>query len=185
LKIERPQAGAPWIPSRRRHALFRLAASIQLLRTAVACPVDETKVLAIDRDQSAAETYAVATLVCFTLTCFLAEALSSRMHVVAALILSVPLAVIAINAAVVGVGLLIAPLLHTLGVPRGPHNVHLNSAIMLLPLGLAASYLALSPTWVRVPAWIFLGCLVANGIAAIVFFILRNRVREAEARCVV
>src|SRR4051794_11468283 len=74
MKIQRPQATVGWIPSRRRYALFRLAAYLRLLRTPPERRIlDETKVLAIDRDQSTAETYSVAALVWLTFSCFIAE----------------------------------------------------------------------------------------------------------------
>jgi hypothetical protein len=103
---------------------------------------------------------------------------------VASVVIAAALATLAVSVAVVAIGALVAPLLHAIGVPRGPHNINLNSTIMLLPVALAASYFALVPNWVRLPAWIFLGCMIANGIASIVLFVLRKSVREAEARCV-
>ena len=185
MKIERPQATVPWIPSRRHHALFRLAAYLRMTRTSAERYVlDETKVLAIDRDQSSVETYAVATLVWFTVASFFAEVMSARMHIAAAGALALPLAAIAINASIPFTGTCITPLLHAIGLPRGAHNINVTSTILLLVLTIAASWFALFDTWVRIPAWIFLGCLAANGAAAIVLFILRKRVREAEARCV-
>ena len=184
MKINRPQAVVPWIPSRHRYALFRLGAYVRLLQTPTArCVLDETRVLAIDRDQSTAETYAVAALVWLTVASFVCELLSRRLALAAAVVSSVALATLAVSAAVVSIGALIQ-LLHAIGLPHGPHNINLNSTIMLLPIGLAASYFALAGNWVRVPAWIFLGCIVANGIASIVLFVLRKRVHEAEARCV-
>ena len=185
MKIDRPQAIVPWIPSRHHYALFRLVAYVRLLQTRnERCVLDETRVLAIDRDQSTAETYAVAALVWVTAASFLCELLSRRLAFAAAVAIAVPLATLAVSAAVVSLGALFALLQHAIGLPRGPHNINLNSTIMLLPVVLAASYFALAPNWIRIPAWIFLGCIAANGIAAIVLFILRKRVREAEARCV-
>lgn len=185
MKINRAQAIVPWIPSRHRYALFRLVAYVRLLQTRhEQCVLDETRVLAIDRDQSTAETYVVGALVWMTVTSFVCELLSRRLVPAAAVAIAVALATLAVSAAVVAVGTLVAPLLHAIGLPRGPHNINLNSTIMLLAITLAASYYALFPSWVRVPAWIFLGSIAANGIAAIVLFIVRKRVREAEARCV-
>jgi hypothetical protein len=185
VKIDRPQAIVPWIPSRHRYALFRLVAYVRLLlarRNDYA--LDETKVLAIDRDQSTAETYAVSGLVSLTIVLFLTDVMSIRIHLAAAAAIAIPAAALAVSAAVVLTGTCITPLLHAIGLPRGPHNINVNSTIMLLPVVLAASYFAASQRWVRVPAWFFLACIAANGLAAIALFMLRNRVREAEARCV-
>ena len=185
MKIERPQAVVPWIPSRHRYALFRLAAWLRLSQTKdEQCVLDDLKVLAIDRDQSTMETLIVAGLVWLTFACFLTELLSRQLVLVAAAAIAVPAAALLINAAVPFVAIFITPVLHLIGLPRGPHNINTNSTIMLMALTLAASYFALSSGWVRVPAWAFLICLALNGIAALVVFVLRKRIREAEARCV-
>lgn len=185
MKIQRPQAAVAWIPSRHRHALFRLVAFVRLTQTPPEqCVLDETKVLAIDRDQSTAETYVVTALTWFTVTCFAAHWMSAIMHILAAAVLAIPVAAFAITFAIPITGIFITPLLHVIGLPRGPHNINVTSTILLLVLAIAASWFALFETWVRLPAWIFLGCIAANGLAAIVLFILRKRVREAEARCV-
>jgi len=184
LKLDRPQATVPWIPSRHRYALFRLLAYVRLRSTAAACAVDDTQVLVIDRDQSNAETYAVAFLLWGTLACFLAQLMSHRLHPAAAVLIAVPIAAMAITAGVVANGVFITPVLHAIGLPRGSHEINIASTLLLLEVGLPASYFALCDGWIRVSAWIFLGCIAANGVAAILFFLMRRRAREAEARCV-
>lgn len=186
MKIERPQATVPWVPSRYRYALFRLVAYARLARTSIRRGVpDDTKVLAIDRDQSTGEAYTMAMLVWFTSAAFTAHLLSSRLVLAAAIVIAIPLAAFAFNAAIVLMGIAITPLLHLIGLPRGPHNIGANSAVILVALGLAASYFATATGWVAVPAWIFLACLAANGVAAIILFTLRGRMRADEERCVV
>lgn len=185
MKIERPQAAVPWVPSRYRYALFRLAAFVRLTRTPPeACTPADTKVLAIDRDQSTGEAYATAMLVWLTTSAFTAHLLSSRLVLAAAIVLAIPIAIVAFSAAIVLVGLTITPILHLLGLPRGPSNIATNSAVILIAIALAASYFATLAGWVGVIAWIFLTCVAANGIAAIILFAIRGRVRAEEMRCV-
>ena len=185
MKLDRPQAAVPWIPSRHHYALFRLFAYLRLRVTpASACAVDDRQVLAIDCDQSNAETYAVGFMVCGTLACFFAELLSHGLHLAAAVLIAIPIAVISLSVGLLANGFLITPLLHAIGLPRGRHDINIASTIHLLEVALAASYFAARDGWIRVPAWIFLGCIAANGVAAILFFLMRRRARDAEARCV-
>jgi hypothetical protein len=185
MKIQRPQATVGWIPSRRRYALFRLAAYLRLLRTPPERRIlDETKVLAIDRDQSTAETYSVAALVWLTFSCFIAELLSWWLPIGVAFSVALPIVTVALTLVGPFMAVFVMPLLHTVGLPRGPHNIGVASATLLLAMSLMASYFALSNAWVRVPSRIFLGVLAMNGVAALILFALRKRVREAEMRCV-
>jgi hypothetical protein len=55
--------------------------------------------------------------------------------------------------------------------------------VMTGAIALAASYFVTTATWARFPAWLLLGAIGANGVAAIVLLLLRGRVRAAEARC--
>ena len=186
MKIDRPRAAVPWVPSRYRYALFRLVAYARLARRPLPMfTPGETRVLAIDRDQSSGEAYTIAIVVWFTAAAFMAHLLSARLVTAAAVLVAVPLAAFAFNAAIVLMGIAITPLLHLIGVPRGPNNIGVNSAVILISLGLAASYFATSSGWVAVPAWIFLLCIAVNGMAAIILFTLRGRIQADEQRCVV
>ena len=184
MKLERPQAAVPWLPSRRRYAAFRLVAYLRLARTRD-CNPDPDRVLALDRDQSSAETFVMAFLVWATTASFLTHLFALRLVLPFAAVAGAALAVIGLNAFVVFVGVFITPVLHAIGLPRGPHNIGVASAVFLIVLAVAASYFATFATWVAVPAWIFLGAIAINAVAAGILFVLRSRVREAESRCVV
>ena len=184
MKIERPQALVPWLPSRNRYALFRLLAYLRLARTTPQAR-DESRVLAIDRDQNSGEAFVMAALIWAVTWAFFAHLLASSIGVAAAFFIAGPAAILALNAAVVVIGIAITPVLHAIGLPRGPHNIATNSAVVLLVLTVASSYFATLPSWVAVPASLFLTAIVVNGVAALVMFALRHRVRLAEQRCVV
>jgi len=186
LNIARPQAAVPWIPSRHRYALFRLIAYLRLARTpAESCVRDERRVLAIDRDQSSVETYTIAVFVWLLVAAFVTAMLSNRLILPVAIAASIPLAALLFSVAVVVTGIAIAPALHALGLPRGASDIVPNTWVFLTSVFLASSYFALSSGWVRYPAWLFLAVVAMNGAASVVLLLLRTRVREAEARCVV
>lgn len=189
MTIARSQAAVPWVPSRHRFALFRLIAYVRLLRTRheqmhPATGADRI-VLAVDPDQSTAEAYTVAILVLLTVASFFAALLSARLVLAAAILIALPLAMLAFSAAMVLVGLVVTALRHAVGAPRAPSNITVNSTVMLTGVTLAASYFATWQSWVRIPSWIFLGALVLNTACSAVLFVLRNRVRAAELRCAV
>ena len=183
MKIDRPQAAVPWVPARYRYALFRLAAYARLAKTP-SCEIDQTRVLAIDRDQNNAEAYTLAIVAWATASAFLAQLLSRWLVLGLAILAAIPLALFAFSAAVVIIGAIITPLLHAVGLPRGPNNHGVTSAIVFIVLTLAASYFATLDGWVAVVAWFFLGVIILNGTAAAILFGLRQRVRQAELRCV-
>ena len=182
MKIERPQAAVAWLPSRHRYAVFRLIAYLRLARTPARQP-DRDRVLAIDRDQSAVETFAMAYLMWAVTASFLTEVFASRLLLPVAIVAGIALAAVALTFYVPFVGLFITPVLHAAGMPRGASNIRVNTTIFLITLVLPASYFATLSTWVAVPAWIFLGAIALNAICAAILFPLRSRVREAESRC--
>lgn len=185
MKIARPQAAVPWAPSRHRYALFRLIAYLRLARTqAQSCVRDESRVLAIDRDQSMFEQYTIAVFVWVTVAAFLAAMLSTRVILPLAIAVSIPIAALLFSMGVVVTGVAITPALHAIGLPRGVSNIAPNSWVLLTCVFLPSSYFAISNSWARYPAWLFLGAMVMNGVASIVLFFLRARLRAAEARCV-
>jgi hypothetical protein len=195
VRIARPQAAVAWVPSRHRYALFRLIAYLRLASGADAPRGDRGRrpdtdlganavVLAIDRDQSSVEAYTVCVLVWLTVSAFFAAVLSSALGLPAAIAVGIPIAALTLTLFVVMTGLVVTPVLHAVGLPRGPDNIAPATTVMLIAVTLAASYLATLSTWVRIPAWLFLGALGVNGVAAIFLFLVRQRVRAAESRCV-
>jgi len=195
VRIARPQAAVAWVPSRHRYALFRLIAYLRLASGADGPHGDRgwrpdvdlganAIVLAIDRDQSSVEAYTVCVLVWMTVSAFFAAVLSSTLVLPAAIALAIPIAALTLTLSMVMTGLVVTPVLHAVGLPRGADNIAPATMVMLIAVTLAASYFATLSTWVRIPAWLFLGAVAINGVAAIVLFVVRQRVRAAEARCV-
>ena len=156
------------LPSRRRFALTRL---IALLAPANDDGGAEHIVLAIDPDQTPAESH----LACFwftaTLACYMAVVLPVILPL--ALVVAVPLAVLSIP---------VICMLATLPLPDGD-NTDVSSAALFIVLAIASAYFALQPSWVRFVAWFSLGVLIANALSAAILWLLRGRMRQLEARC--
>jgi hypothetical protein len=170
---DRPEAR--WLPSRHRFALSRLIAYAALRRARGAAKTVEHLVLPIDRDQTAAEMNGAAVWVFVTTACYIAAVLSLTWP--AAIAVAIPMAAIVLQFPIVVIG----PIVRML-IGDGDH-VKIISLITMTLLVIASSYLAASTSWARYVAWLFFAVLVANGAAAIVVWLLRGRIREAEERC--
>ena len=164
MKVVRDRAEARWLPSRHRFAAARLVA-YAMLRTTRPTPLRaEHVILAIDRDQSALENYALTVWFVATMTCFVAATMP----------LSTPWALLAAF-------LLTWTSLQV--VTGGIGNERVTSPLLIL-CGFAASlYFATRTDWVRFPAYVFLGVLSLNAVAFAVMWLLRHQVRELEQRC--
>jgi hypothetical protein len=149
-----------WLPSRHRFALMKLVAFALAPRRTAHGP-RPTAIYAIDRDQSAIESYGLAILYPTIVACHLAAILP-----VWAAILLAPIA-IQIPIYISGIFIL----------PKWRDNTTAHSRMMMTLL-IAASIALRSPV-----AWAFLALVAANALAAVVMFILRERVRELERRC--
>ena len=165
MNIVRDRPAAKWLPSRHRFALARLAAFAMLLsrhpqRSEGSPP--HRLILAVDRDQSAIENYAAAIWFLATTTCFIAAFVP--------LPVAFPLAFVAVQLPICATGLVF-------------NNRRLNSAFLMLCGTAAALYFATTSSWVRFAAYIFLGVLALDAVAAVVLWLLRGRVRAAEQRC--
>lgn len=163
MNVVKDKPAAKWLPSRHRFAISRLVAYVVLL---VARPkpsdVDHI-ILAIDRDQSAIECYTAAIWYLGTLTCFLTALVPA--------VLAFPLALIVVQIPVYAFGL--------------PFDNPRLTSVGYAACGSAASlYFAMRPTWLRFVAYGYLGMIALNALAFAVLWLLRNRVRAAEARCV-
>jgi hypothetical protein len=165
---DRPRA--KWLPSRHRFALARLVAFIVLESGGKAGASDVDRIiLAIDRDQSAIENYAVAIWFVATTTCFIAALLPLPIPV--ALLAAFVPALIAVQIPLHFTG----PLFRSRGV---------NAVFTMMCGAAAALYFASQHSWARLPAYAFLGVVALNAAAAVVMWLLRGRVRAAEQRCV-
>jgi len=166
---------AHWLPSRHRFALSRLIAYAKLRRARAIANNAEHLILPIDRDQTAAEMNGVALWVFFTTVCYIAAVLPLILP--AAIVAAIPLAAIALQFPIVGIGPIVRMLLGD-----GDH-IKIISVITMALLVIASSYFAVSSSWPRYVAWFFFAVLVVNGAAALVVWLLRNGIREAEDRC--
>jgi hypothetical protein len=170
---DRPEAAL--LPSRRRFALARLIAFVRASVAHVApLPAGAHVTFTIDRDQDAAEMYAVA--IWYTLT--------TAVYATALLPLPLPLAIIG--------SILLTPWLveipfHISGglfpATRNRDNRALNSIWMMSLTTLASAYVATLPSPARYVAWFFFAVLALNAIAFVIMWLLRARVRKLEARC--
>lgn len=149
-----------WLPSRHRFALMKLVAFALAPRRPAPRP-PHPAVYAIDRDQSALETDGLAIVYVGVTIGELAAVLPWW-----AAILLGPI-VIQIPIYIAGIFIL----------PKWRDNTTANSRMMMALLIAASLYLR-SPV-----AWFFLGLVAANALAAVVMFLLRERVRELERRC--
>jgi hypothetical protein len=169
MNVVRGHSAARWLPSRFHFALFRLSAYLYL-RFAKPDDVRENVVLAIDRDQSTLENYGIAIWVVLTTTCYVSAALFPSWPVAAALLVSLPIAVIVLQLPLIVIGLVF----------RNRNNIALISKIMMLALTVIAVAYATSPLWIRFVAWHFLALVILDGAAAVVAFVLRQSMARLE-----
>ncbi len=173
--VDRPEAR--WLPSRHRFAIARLIALARLQRGARSnADVPEHLILAIDRDQSAAETYSVAVWVFLTTASYFAALLP--LPVPLAIVAAIPLASLAIHIPFIGGGLALRL------ITRYENHVRIVSVSTMGLLLIASSYVVVTATWARFVAWFFFAVLAINGLAALILWLLRARVQAAEERCV-
>ena len=170
---DKPQAR--WLPSRHHFALSRLTAYAKLGGARAIANNAEHLILPIDRDQTAAEMSGVAVWVFFTTVCYIAAALPLILPV--ALMVAIPMAAIVLQFPIVVIG----PIVRMM-IGDGDH-IKIISAITMALLVIASAYFAASSSWPRYVARLFFAVLIVNGVAAIVVWLLRDGIREAEERC--
>jgi len=171
MRVVRDRGEARWLPSRHRYALARLIAFLRLRRAR--SEPEPGLILAIDRDQSTPENFAVGLWVWFSWSCYAAAILPGAWKLAAPIIGQV-----CVQAPIVAS--LILPLF---GRDRYANNHRINSVLLFVLLIVASSYFATVPTWVRFVAWLVFAVFALNALAAAVLFLLRGSVRELEARC--
>jgi hypothetical protein len=171
--IDRPDAR--WLPSRHRFAIARLIGYI-LLGRARHTESATHLILPIDRDQTAAEMQLVAFWTFATTACYIAASL--RVALPLSIIVAIPLAAVTIHLPIVLGG----PILRMF--TGDGNHIKLVSAMTMVLLLLASSYAATTRSWARFVAWLFFAILLINGVAAVILWLLRDRVKAAEERCV-
>jgi len=144
MEIIEDNPAALWLPSRHRFALSRLIAFAIHGRVHPAMNVDHL-LLAIDRDQSAIETYAMSIWVLVVSVCYVAAVLPLSPAV--SIALAIP----------------IAWFLLQLPIPFGA-----NSAVLLLIQFCAAAYFATVQGPVHLAAWFSLTIFIANAAASVI-----------------
>jgi len=157
-----------WLPSRHHFALARLIALVMLKTTRPSPRNADRVVFAVDRHQSTIENYAVSIWFLITMTCYIAALLPLSAPV--AVVTAFPLAMIAIQIAVVAGGLLV-------------RSMRANAFVMMLGGVTASLHFATRATWARFAAYAFLGVVALNAVAYVVMWLLRDHVRELELRC--
>lgn len=170
MRVVRGRADARWFPSRHHFALFRLLAYLKLRR---ARPEPWNGTLVIDRHQSAMETWLVMSWMTLTLACYLAVTLFAGWHIVPALLVSLPLAIVLFEVPAILSALTIAPLVRVNG-------SRVNGFVVMLLFSAASAYFARHPSWIRFVAWQFLGLMALNAIAAMIALTLRHSMDRLE-----
>ena len=170
MKVVRDRADARWLPSRHRFAIFRLIA--WALFTTVGPKPEPGLALGIDRDQSALESYAVATWIMVSATCFAFALLDRVLFSAVAAVFAPIAAVIVLQLFVVAPGLVKRW--------RDRDNTGTNSFITMLAMSVTALYLVQGDQWIRGVAWFFLVCMGVNALASIVAWLLRARFAAIE-----
>lgn len=172
MNVIRDRADARWLPTRFHFALFRLGAFLRKL----SAPREEAPgtIWAIDDGQSSLENYSVAVWVFATTACYVTAWLGQWLAVWAA----------------AAVGLAATPwLLHLplfavgLALRREGNNHRAVSATMFALLFAASAVAVTRPGWVRWIGVTFFAAAAANALAALVMFLLRERVRRMEREC--
>jgi hypothetical protein len=176
LNVAVDRAEARLLPSRHRFALARLIAYLRLLRRPPAGAQPEHLILAIDRDQTAIEMNCVAAWIMATTTCYVAALLPVVLPL--SILAAIPIAAILIHVPIVPGGALLRLMLGD-----GDH-VKIVSVITMVLLLIASSYFATVATWPRFVACFFVAVFIVNSIAAVLLWLMRDRVRAAEERCV-
>lgn len=177
MTVVRDCPPARWLPSRHHFALTRLIALLRAQGSTPAPKDVDRLLLSIDRDQSAAEHYAVTLWLLTTATFYVMSLLSlpSPVEIVAAVVV----AAVVIQASFVIHGAMWNLLRGT----NVRNNVKLNSVFLMTAMFLASAYFATLRSPVRYVAWFFFGVVILNAAAWAIMFLLRDSVRELERKC--
>jgi len=171
VKVVRDRDEARWLPSRHHFALTKLVAMIAMKRTTHR-ESSLKKIYAIERDQSTLENYAIAIWLYVTGTAYLLAVTPKFTWIVipwiAGFLIHVPCFVIGVIANRFG----------------AVENRKLNGVSTMAMYLIASSWFATTDSPVAVIAWIFLGIVALNALAAVVMWMLRGTAAAMERRCV-
>jgi hypothetical protein len=170
------RSAARWLPSRHRFALAKLVAFAHLRRSELqTTDGPDHLILPIDRDQSAAESYAVAIWMFLTVAAYLAATLPLPLPL--SIIVAIPLASIVLHIPIVVGGLILRVLL------GDNDHVKVVSVGTIVLLMVWSFYVARGDSWARIVALLFFAVLACNTIAALILRLLRAAVRAEESQC--
>ncbi|HVS32787.1 MAG TPA: hypothetical protein VMS98_15190 [Thermoanaerobaculia bacterium] len=171
MRAVRGRADTRWAPSRFNFAIFRLAALVVASRAVVEHRRGE--VLVIDRNQNAAESYAVSIWVVASLTAYAASLLAAPLGWIAAAIVALPAVLVLCQAAIVAGGLFVLPAI------RHDHT-RLNSVLLMTSLVAVSAWIASTTLWSRYVGMLFIAIVALNAIAAVPARLLRARMAAAD-----
>jgi hypothetical protein len=177
MKIVRHRDDARLLPSRHDFALFRLVAYLRLRR---AQPGSALSMFVVDRHQSAVETWTVGLWLLLASSCYLADAFTPRLGLPLALFAGFVVALTAVQAGIVILGLTVAPLWKKI-TRSDILPLRVNSFTFMLMFVTASGWAALRPTWVRFVGWSSIGAFALNIAAAAALYLLRDSVAHLEA----
>ncbi len=176
MKVIVNRSTARWLPSRHRFALAQLVGFACLRRGEKQdAGGPDHLILPVDRDQSAAESYAVAIWVFVTVASYLAALLPLPLPL--AVLAAIPLASVAIHIPIVGGGLALRLLL------GDNDHVKIVSVGAMGMLIVWSFFVARSDSWARFVAWLFFAVVAGNAIAATILWLLRAEVEAEESQC--
>lgn len=176
MKIVRHREDARLLPSRHNFALFRLFAYLRLLRAKQGSTLS---MFVIDRHQSAFETWTVGLWLLLASSCYLAEMFSPQLTLPFALLAGFVVALSAVQAGIVILGLTVAPLWKKL-IRSDILPFRVNAFTFMLLFAAASGWASLRPTWVRFVGWSSLGAFVLNVVAAALLHLMRDSVTHLE-----
>lgn len=160
---------ARWLPSRHRLALFRLYALLRLKTTKPERTTTTDLVLPIDRDQSGHEQYFVAIWIYGTGLAYVIWALP--LWTPLAILIAIPLAAFLLHVPMLLLGLVL---------PRWSRYEPLHAKVLMTLLVFLSLWFAGRDDWPHFVAWVFLGAVASNAIAAGIAFALRGVIARAE-----
>jgi hypothetical protein len=170
MEVIRNHPEARWLPSRHRFAAFKLYALLRLA-TARPQPTDTEFVLPIERDQSAHEQYTVSVWIYLTAVTYVTALLPLIVPV--AIVLPIPIAAVVLHVPLLLVGAML---------PRWTPHESVHAKVLMTVMAAVSFWFAQHDAWPRVAAWLFLGVLAMNGIAALLVFAMRGVIARFERR---
>jgi hypothetical protein len=178
VKVIRDRRDARWLPSRFHFALFRLFAYLRLRATKP--QPSRGVVMVVDQYQSAGENYAVTICIFVVMISFVTALLNPTMSLPAACAIALPAAAVIIQVQIVLTGVIIT-IARKVAPTEGDNLAVSSIALMTLTIG-AAIFTFIRDSPARFVAGAFLLLVALNAIAAVLVFLMRGAITDAERR---